>query len=374
VRGLSEVAARCDCSSTAWCSLVCACPGGGGVRTAASNISIWSACDLRGCDHVALGPGDNRLVCRTASATAASQPPSCGARARALPSDGASFRAAGASSLADTSADASSFALGHVYSDGVEALWLRRPQQAWCLRAATRDGALVPLPSAAAGGGGLHGCLALPAAPAAVAAASPLEASSELLERCVVGGLVAGGAYTVRLYEGCEAGAAPLFESAALVAGPLGAQCASASDQEVLWSGNYSKSVSECGHSCWGKAKCSSECLAKRGLSNGCAGCWGDVIGCGAWNCWYAPARPYHPPVLPPVHVLLASSAAMPSRPLADERMTASRARLRTRPTASRSVCMGGQSQACKDCGREHCAAPFGQCIGANVPLPDARR
>jgi hypothetical protein len=100
-----------------------------------------------------------------------------------------------------------------------------------------------------------------------------------------------GREYSVRLQVGCEADAAVLYESASIVAGPIDAQCASSADQSVLFEPGYMAALNECGHSCWGKAKCTHACLLKRGLSVGCAGCWGDVVGCGAWNCWCVPAR-----------------------------------------------------------------------------------
>lgn len=179
---------------------------------------------------------------------------------------------------------AAPFVVARTYSDAAELFWAAPPEPGWCVRARRADGELVPL---AAGegqsggeGGGVSGCwLPGPAEDAAAAAMSRMT-------KCVVGGLSAGEAYAFSLHDGCDEPAA-LFVSEPALVGPAGAQCASLSDQAALFTEGYMDVVNECGHSCWGKAACSKKCLRdKRKLTDGCASCWGDVVGCGAWNCW----------------------------------------------------------------------------------------
>ncbi|KAG8461853.1 hypothetical protein KFE25_013872 [Diacronema lutheri] len=354
VRGLSELAPSCNCSATAWCSLVCACPG------AEAASSVWSSCDLHQCDHVGLQPaagadGGARLFCRAAR-PGAPTPASCGAPARgrapvrrggqsATPGAAATLqppqpqprpqqpsqlrRAQAADGERDDDDGAAPFAVGRAYTDALELFWAQPPKASWCVRALSASGALVPLHAPDGGDGDGDGAVGGCRPPAGGAdptdAAALAAARMARLTKCVVGGLDAGDAYVLSVRESCADSAPVVF--AAQPAHTLAArvQCASVADQRALFAPGFLAAVSECGHGCWGKSACSTACVRKRQLSDGCAACWGEVVGCGAWNCW--------------------------------------------------NTCMfGQQSDGCRSCGQQHCSAPFQQCIGAEraqVPMPD---
>ncbi|KAJ1617126.1 hypothetical protein T492DRAFT_1101956 [Pavlovales sp. CCMP2436] len=293
VRGLPEVTSACNCSATSWCSLVCTCPG------AALTASVWSSCDLSTCDHVGFIGGE--LVCRAGGGG------SCGPRSRALlhpPAARADARAA-AGSDGSGGAPNAPFAVGRVFQDAAELLWATPPHPGWCVRARTAGGVLLPLPEEPAAGGA-RGCQP------PGEELEPLAASIVAQTSCVVGGLSAGVAYSFELLPDCKSAAASLPDSRAdsalyrsepALIGPVGSQCAALGDQRTLWKDGYLRSVNTCGKGCWGKSACAGTCMQKLGLSHGCASCWGEVVGCGAWNCWCALAPPLQygsSPVLQP--------------------------------------------------------------------------
>mmetsp|Transcript_14005 Transcript_14005/g.42382 ORF Transcript_14005/g.42382 Transcript_14005/m.42382 type:complete len:394 (-) Transcript_14005:133-1314(-) len=333
-RGLEEVGHVCNCTAMAWCDLVCACPAAGGTQRA------YSACDLRRCDHIALSPpGEGppqphgtrappplavTLTCRSA-APGVSGAPTCAPPGTlpALPEPVATRRspppsaspARSPSSPEGSSENTPPFAVTQVFSDAATLFWAQPPLAEWCVRARRPDGTLVPA------GSGPNGCLpsAAPASASAQAVTSALASPS-----CSVGPLDAGLHYSLELRRGCGDDAPTLFAGGGVTPGPEGAQCASRDDQAVLMAPGFMGGVHQCGHSCWGKGACSTTCVQALGMSEGCAACWGGVVGCGAWNCW--------------------------------------------------NTCMFGQeSDECKKCGREHCQGEFQACIGAEgVPMPDA--
>jgi len=82
---------------------------------------------------------------------------------------------------------------------------------------------------------------------------------------------------------------------------------------------HYNKEISECGHKCWAKRDCVTDCIEeKEHYSRPCGTCFGDVAACSRSECF--------------------------------------------------SHCIWGETQACKDCVKQYCVPAFETCTGFQVP------
>merc|ERR1719410_452641 len=66
--------------------------------------------------------------------------------------------------------------------------------------------------------------------------------------------------------------------------------CKDAADQKV-WNGvgktQFQSDLSACGHQCLGTASCTAKCIEKKGYTEACSSCFGDLVGCTKDNCMF---------------------------------------------------------------------------------------
>mmetsp|Transcript_20444 Transcript_20444/g.46823 ORF Transcript_20444/g.46823 Transcript_20444/m.46823 type:complete len:265 (+) Transcript_20444:28-822(+) len=111
----------------------------------------------------------------------------------------------------------------------------------------------------------------------------------------------------------------------ALAAPPPQLTTACTEDDGAVWKAkgqsNFESDMSSCGKSCLGRASCAKSCIEKaEGYSEGCASCFGDLVGCTSSKCW--------------------------------------------------TKCIAGETAACKQCVAANCDGAFTACSGFTPPGP----